>query len=340
MMTIRAYAKTLVCLAALFPALLCARGKGIGAEQEIPGEERIEYWYTGPLLCPSGHTVPKGYGNIQPYLLYFVTKSFYNEHGHKESIPTKTNLNPFALLQFGVTNWMDISLIGQAYYQTKEGEKAFRNDDTSITFGFQLLEQKMDSWMPNLRLRIVEVFPTGKYQRLNPGKLGMDISSDGSFKTDLGGVFQKLFTFENTALRLRWFFNYRYRNPVKVHDLNAFGGGKGTRGTITFDPYFITIFSWEFSFSQRWVFANDIQYFVAGSAHFQGDTGFDKDGKRFEVGEPRSTQLSFAPALEYNFSENLGVIAGVWFTAYGTNVGSFISYVLSLDYMFPISPGK
>ncbi len=316
---------------------LLAKGRGVSEEYEEAENELTEPWYTGPLLAPSGHTLPLGYGNLQPYLYYTIHKARFDEHGHKHSIPHEQVVLSQVFLQFGTASWMDVTLLTQAAYKRKEGQDSFHYGDTGLILGFQLVTDKRGSFQPDLRLIISENFPTGKYQRLDPRKKGTDRNGDGSFKTAFGFVYQKkIRVFKMHPFRIRWFVDCIYRSPVGVHDLNAFGGGNGTNGTVTLDPSFITIFAWEFSLTQRWVFAMDIQYSITGASYFQGNPGFDEKGNPFKVGDSKSTQLSLAPALEYNFNANLGALAGVWFTAYGTNTTDFISYIISLDYTFPV----
>jgi hypothetical protein len=45
-----------------------------------------------------------------------------------------------------------------------------------------------------------------------------------------------------------------------------------------------------------------------------------------------SIQYSLAPAIEYNWSEKLGLIAGCWLTIAGKNSRKFTSGVIALNY--------
>ena len=49
------------------------------------------------------------------------------------------------------------------------------------------------------------------------------------------------------------------------------------------------------------------------------------------IGAPEGWQLSLAPAIEYNFNENWGVIAGPWFTVAGKNSSAFIVGMLAIN---------
>jgi hypothetical protein len=67
---------------------------------------------------------------------------------------------------------------------------------------------------------------------------------------------------------------------------------------------------------------------------FRGTVGTTSDGLPTIVGFPSSEQISFAPAIEYNFSSELGLIVGCWFTGWGRNSTQFRSGVINLDYTY------
>jgi hypothetical protein len=45
-------------------------------------------------------------------------------------------------------------------------------------------------------------------------------------------------------------------------------------------------------------------------------------------------QISFAPEVEYNFSQSSGLLAGVWFTVAGKNSSAFASAFLTYFIFF------
>ncbi len=323
-------------------ASLFARGRGVSVE-EIENPEESP-WYTGSILAFSGHCVPKGYGNVEVYGMFSLSDHNFTSSGHRQKVPTDFTIIPLGILQFGITDWMDITFSDIAFYDKFNGQHSFQNGDMQIGLGFQLLEQKRGTLQPDIRVVAVEIFPTGKYQHLDPNKLGTDQGGSGSYQTMIGFILQKNFyALKNHPFRIRLGGFYTYRSVVHVHGLNVYGGGRGTDGKITFDPYFLTILAGEFSFTKNWVFAMDIQYFIAGTGYFQGiqgssDTTFSKSN--FISSAPKNMSLSLTPSIEYNFSVDLGIIAGVWFTVYGTNNQDFMSYVIALNYTFPVKTGK
>jgi hypothetical protein len=119
-----------------------------------------------------------------------------------------------------------------------------------------------------------------------------------------------------------------------VHGFNTYGGGFGTQGRVLPGNILQAIVSFEFTLSQNWVFAIDNVYTHTNATHFYGVLGTTAEGVSASVGGPSSEQFSFAPAIEYNFSANLGIAAGCWFTAWGRNSTEFRSGVVNIDYTY------
>jgi hypothetical protein len=49
------------------------------------------------------------------------------------------------------------------------------------------------------------------------------------------------------------------------------------------------------------------------------------------MGGPSIESLSLAPAIEYSWSANFGMIAGVWFTAAGRNSTVFANGIVAIN---------
>ena len=74
----------------------------------------------------------------------------------------------------------------------------------------------------------------------------------------------------------------------------------------------------------------DVFSLLSGPNTFKGTPGKTSDNQIASVGGKQIYQLSLAPAIEWNFNPNLGLIFGSWFSIYGKNCDRFESYVLSL----------
>lgn len=296
--------------------------------------EMFNPWYTGPILAPSAHLLPPDSYNIQPYV--FITGNYgkYQASGSLKKTDTAYNINPVFITQFGMIDWMDGIVTIQGNYNNFHGHNYFNIGDLPISLGFQLLKEK--PYRPALLFSIKEVFPTGKFQRLDPSKEGVDSTGAGSYQTSF---------YLNTS-KVIWWWDYKHPmavrlslqytipSTVKVKGFNTYGGGYGTEGKVHPGQSFSADFGYEYSFTQNWAGALDIVYTYAKATHFTGKSGTLEDGSQASVGGPFNDQLSLAPAVEYNWNENLGFIGGLWFTVWGRNSTAFASGVLSVTYTF------
>jgi hypothetical protein len=198
-----------------------------------------------------------------------------------------------------------------------------------ISLGFQLV--KGTPTRPAVKLKLLANLPIGKYQHLDPNKEGLDAGGLGSYLPGIGLVIGRTFhisCFHFLATRLN--LSYRFPNPVRVKGINVYGGVPQTKGKAFPGNIFTSSLGLEWSFTQHWALACDIEYIHFNKTRFIGKKGFLHKSSHL-IGQPAKEQLSIAPAIEYNFSKNLGIIAGCWFTVAGRNTPAFASGVLSLN---------
>lgn len=297
-------------------------------------QEMFDPWYAGPLLTGTATMVPPGTFIVQPYI--FVTKNYAAWDHNRKTIhpPQRIILNVSNLgLFFGVTEWMDMMIQTQASMQWQEGKRASGWGDSTVAVGFPLLRQGL--YKPAIKFTVIETFPTGRYQNLNPDKKGLDATGAGSYQTSIGIRVSKIFFWAyNHPLNLRWSYSYVIPSSVHVKGFNAYGGGYGTNGRVHPGNYSQANFAFEYSFTQNWVFATDFLYTWADKTTFRGKRGTHADGTKANVGGGSNDQLSLAPALEYNPNPHLSFLGGVWFDVYGRNTPQFISGIISVEYTF------
>jgi hypothetical protein len=292
-------------------------------------------WLTGPIVAPPGTVVQKGHYTFQPFFYVNVYTGIYDSHWRPRSTPNFYN----ATLQFqvlvGITEWMDFQANPTALYNNTQGQSAYRFGDLPLGFDFQLLNANRYEYFPGIKLQLLETFPTGKYQKLNPKKLDTDVSGLGSFSTNASLVFYKVyhlsgFHYLSTTLAL----GYTVFAPVHVKGLSTYEGGFGTRGKVYPGNAYSAILSFEYTFNKHWVFCIDNVYIHNNKTRFSGKSGFVSPGVPAVVGFPSSEQLSFAPGIEYNFNEHWGIVAGSWFSALGRNSLEFRSGIFSFLYSY------
>lgn len=304
-----------------------------GADPHSSGTDSDEGpWFTGPLLSPTGIVVPIGYIYIEPYLFINVTTGTYDEHWHARKVPNFYNYNVQLPIQIGLATWADFEVVPQASYNRTEGTSSIVFNDLSMTLSAQLYVDDSHK-IPSLRLYIQELFPTGPYQRLRPDKKETDSGGLGSYQTTLGAVIvQTLHLYKKHYLNWRFNPYFTYPAPLTVRGFNAYGGGYGTRGRVRPGAIWAGIFGLQYSFTQNWALAFDLYGFYQYKTRFSGHAGILSDGSPASMDNPANAQISLAPAIEYNFNESIGLIAGSWFTIAGFNSDRFASFVIAFNY--------
>lgn len=285
-------------------------------------------WLTGPLLAPSGLTIPAGHYNIEPYIFIIANTARYDSHWKPVKMETFWNNYFQPQFQFGFTNWVDFEFSPTLFYNYTKGAVKWVVGDMPVLFDFQLYKGRGNTtdWITTLKLVLKETVPIGKYQKLDPKKLATDVGGGGSWQTALGLVWGNLFYLgKGHFLTGRFSCQYTLPAPTHVKNLNAYGGGPGTTGTVYPPQNFQIDVGTELTFTQRWVLALDLVGSWSGATRFKGTTTVSNTA-------PTSAQFSLAPAIEYNWNTDLGIIFGPWFTVAGRNAIQFTSGVFALNY--------
>jgi hypothetical protein len=289
-------------------------------------------WFTGPLLTPSGVVVPNGHYNIEPYEYIATNFGHYDAKWQSHSTPNFYRLRTQVSIQIGLPADFDFTLVPQwAWHHSEEGPSHWVLNDFGLTVDYQLYRHKKGSWFPSVKLALRANAPIGKYEKLNPHALGTDIGGTGSWNPRIGLVFSRLYWWGgHIFFASRLSIQYSFPTPVYVRGYNAYGGGHHTHGKVFPGQSPLVQFGFEISLSQRWVLAGDIQYQHRNKARFKGQKG-NTNGTPNAVGGPSTESWSLAPAIEYNWSVDYGIIAGVWFTVAGRNSAEFATGVIAFN---------
>jgi len=296
-------------------------------------------WLTGPLLTPNAHAIPFGHMNIEPYFYANTAYGKYDYHWRSHSVPHNFyNYNVAIPTQIGFAPRMDIQVVPQFSYNHTHGTSPSPSsasdwvwNDMPIALDLQIVYDDQKNWYPAVKLSFLANIPFGKYRHLNPKKLGTDVGGSGSWLPGFSVNMSRLIHFKGTHfLATRWFGAYVIPNSVIVSDFNAYGGGFGTRGTVYPGATISAGFGLEYTLSQTWALAFDALYSHSNKTRFKGNAG-TTDGVPNSIGGPSSEHFSIAPAIEYNWSENYGVIAGAWFSLAGRNASEFANGVIALN---------
>jgi hypothetical protein len=298
----------------------------------VPSVSLAGPWFTGPIIAGSGHTIPKGHTNFEMYSLNTVVQGIYNEHGKVSPLSDNASylLNP--VLTRGLTDRIDAQLIIPYDFNHNMGASASEFGDITAGFGYQVLEQKDSRWRPDFRFSILEIFPTGRFEHLNPVKNGTDASGLGSYQTAFNFNFQRLTNFNDQHyLRTRFSMSYVLASDVHIHGLSAYGGPITTDGEVTPGNTVSADLAAEYTLNQNWVAVMEVNASRRNASQFIPHPSFTDIEDFDTIGHDVGKQVSLAPALEFNFSPNVGLIGGVWFPVYGRSTAKFLTYVLALN---------
>ncbi|WP_194846863.1 hypothetical protein [Candidatus Neptunochlamydia vexilliferae] len=270
-----------------------------------------------------------------------VTVGVKNQYGFYDSdwsIKNETDLwsiYNYLDLQLGFNSVLGMEFIGSWTNNFSGSASSTRIQDTTVRLGFQVLNEVPGTWVPDFRIILQEVFPTGQHQKLNPKKNETDLTGLGSFQTGLYLAFQKLFKLnEYHSFQMRFSAGYFVPAPVHVKSFNAYGGGFGTRGKIYPGNYISIYSSGEYNLNSRWAIAYDANFQYNFKGRFSGKPGRTTTGEKASVEALEMVQFTLAPEIEHTFTENTGMLLGVWFSVFGKNAPAFASAFFAILHVF------
>ncbi len=321
---------------------------------ETPAIADDDPWFVGPLIALSGQALPKGQTNFEFYSFYAPSYGIYNRDWAPTQFPKYVNTQFIPEISYGMMDHMDIELDPTYVINQNQHETGSNMGDTTLILGLQLLDQGTSRLGSDLKLTLQETFPTGIYDHLDPNNIGTDGTGAGSYQTGIGINIQHLSKFkDNHYVNSHLCFTYIHTSPVDLNGYSVYGGTPATKGVINPGHMFSIDAAAEVSLTQNWVAVMEgfFQYQLASS--FEGFIGDQVNGipvieikgrrrllflfpsrhniGRDDIGSGNSDMFTLAPALEYNFSENYGLIGGAWFTVIGKNTPSFTSYALAFN---------
>jgi len=292
-------------------------------------------WFTGPIFSPTPINMKPGHPAIEPSVIFMNTYGNYNSNWDIDTEKSVWSINPVIDFQFAFSERTGLETVASLITNFRDGQSSTHFQDTLVFLGYQVADDQISSWVPDFRLVLEVIFPSGNYRGLNPSKKEIDLTGQGAYFFGPNLAFQKLFYLPKNFFVLRWALGYFFPTRAYVKGFNAYGGGFDTRGNIRPGQILQAFLSGEYSFNQRWVFEFDTQfYFQRSAGKFHGRKGVDLLGNPARVDKPFSVQISFAPGIEYNINKNSGLILGSWFTLFGKNTEAFASILLTYLYVF------
>jgi len=253
--------------------------------------------WTGPLLASNAETLPQGHVYTEPY--------FFDADHHPGSS---------GFYQYGLRDNWTVGMQPFFSLGTQEHNRELAIGDLKLLSQVRISHFTPEHRVPSVAIVTNLVLPTGKDDHLGPLK---QAHGNGSFAPEIGVNIQQYFLLKNGRL-LRGRINVLRQFPIE-HDVtgrSVFGTGPDFHGHAKPGSKTTLIAGIEYSLTNEWVLAFDVE------ADFWGRTkvvGREGDGPSTRQTSPKSWNVGFAPAVEYNWSPRAGIIAGVWIIPEGHN---------------------
>ena len=298
-------------------------------------ESMDDAWWTGPLLAASASTLPRGHFLVEPYLYDVITYGAYDQQGRRAGTPHANDFGSQSYLLYGLVDRVSVGLIPRFGYQDPSQGSASTGigvGDLSVQAQYRLTQFQVGHWLPTSSLVVAETLPTGRYDRLDshPGDgFGM-----GAYTTTVSLYTQDYLWLGNgRILRTRLDVSYGISDRVTVEGVSVYGTTAGFQGHASPGNSFTADWSLEYSVTSNWVLALDVVYTQSATTGLAGSYS-NGDGvlaSEIQLSSGASHSLGFAPAIEYNWTPRIGIIAGVRSISFGRNTSISVTPVAALN---------
>jgi len=281
----------------------------------------------GPIITETAVPAEKGSFAIQPlFQMGFVThsltpnwrresaggnyKQFYGEV--KMTYGLWDNLEVFAVVPY-IHNWAgDVNVPGP------NGERSANSGgfgDVSLTWKYQLVKET--ETIPTVTLQFTTDFPTGRYRRPNPARLGADVIGGGSYVFTTGLDLSKCL--KPFVLYANVWYSMATAYSQRVDDENGIGLYQRIypRDVVTVN------LAAEYIITPKWIALFEVLSSYGAGRLF---------GQKANV--PPEALISVLPGIEYMYSEKLGFALGVQVDVAGKNSEAAVTPVFSFVYNF------
>jgi len=304
---------------------------GVSAAAQHPGgatsfrESLNNAWWTGPLYAISPETLSRGHYLIEPYV-FSVFSNGARQHVSSNYIYYGLKDN----LSLGV-----IPVLGSTSASETQAGSGWQMGDFTALAMLRITEFNEHTHVPTIALEIQETFPTGRYDQL--GNQASNGLSNGSYTTTLQGNAQYYTWLPNgRILRTRLNLLGTISNSVPVNGKSVFSTPEGFRGTAVPGSTFTENIAWEYSITRHWVAALDVISQAKNTTRISGRlisaNQQESTPPKSQLSSAASLGFQLAPAMEYNLTPNLGIIAGVSITVSGRNTSAAIAPMIAVNW--------
>ena len=277
------------------------------------------------MLAPSAGTLPRGHILVEPYVYDVIQYASYSGHGSVTPAPHANGFGSLTYIIYGLTDRLSVGSIPTFGYDTSAGAPSSNGigfGDLGVLAQYRLLTYHTGSWIPTTSVAVQETLPTGQYNNL--GDRPNNGFGSGVYSTKIS-LYTQTYAWmaSGRVLRLRLNFSQTFAGSATVHGASVYGTAGGFAGlaqpgnTTSIDA------AGEYSITRNWVVASDLVYMYTGNTMLSGANGITN------LGDNHS--LAFAPAIEYNWTANAGILFGVRFFPAGRNTAASITPAIAIN---------
>lgn len=294
----------------------------------VANQSMNDAWWTGPMLANSAETLPPGHFLFEPYL--------YDIHS-----PGNDSFGSRTYILYGLVNRLSIGLIPVFGYDRVSGGRSSSSigfGDLTVQAQYRLTEFQPGSWIPTTALQLQETLPTGRYDQL--GSRPSDGLGAGAYTTTLALNSQMYFWMPNgRILRERFNISGSFSRTANVEGVSVYGTDSNFRGTARPGTSFYADLAFEYSVTQRWVLALDLTYSYDSNTRVNGLNVLPSAGglpyaQKVTFNSSASEAYGVAPAIEYNWTSNIGVLLGTRIIFGGHNTSGTVTPAIALNYVY------
>ncbi|MDB6009689.1 MAG: hypothetical protein JWL65_1939 [Gammaproteobacteria bacterium] len=304
-------------------------------------QSRDDAWWTGPVLAASAATLSQGHFLVEPYVYDSISNGHFDDRGVRHGTARAEGFRSQTYLLYGLTDTVTAGVIPRfGYNEVSQGRSSsgVQVGDVTLQAQYRLTQFQEGHWVPTMSVVLAETVPSGKYDRL--GERPSDGLGAGAYTTTVSLYTQHYLWLPNgRILRTRLDLSGSFSHDVRLEDVSVYGTASGFRGNASPGSSFIADSSWEYSVTRNWVLALDVVYEhdantrVVGSYPTQ-QSGDNSPAPIFRGNSGSSESLGFAPAVEYNWTSNVGVIFGTKLVTAGHNTDAVVIPVVAINVVY------
>jgi hypothetical protein len=279
---------------------------------------------------------------VETYVYDVTADARFDATGARRTTARTNDFGSLSYLVFGIADHLAFGMTPTIGFNTvSDGPSSSRVGlgDLSAFLQYQLTQFQVGSWRPTTALNVEETFPTGTYDRL--GERPTDGLGSGAYTTTVSLYSQTYFWMPNgRILRMRLDLSQAFSRRVDVSGVSVYGTGAGFSGHASPGDSFAADASWEYSLTRSWVLASDVVYHHVSNTRVTGSAIADAIAPALfpprlglQLNSGTSDFVYVAPAIEYSWTSNLGVLLGVRVTATGRNAAASLTPALAINYV-------